>query len=70
MHYVFVEEVVVIATEKKPENRLAAGNLFCHLMKENVLKYSELEEGLVYVLHMKSICYFIGGHFDFRIIII
>jgi len=52
LHYVFVEEVIVIATEKKPENRIAAGKLFCQMMKEKVLKHSEFEQGFVSVVEI------------------
>ena len=45
LHYVFVEEVISQATEKKSADRIASGKLFAQMMKENVLKYSEFEQG-------------------------
>lgn len=41
--------MIVIATEKKPENRISVGKLFCQMIKEKVLKHSEFEQGYVVV---------------------
>ena len=45
LHWAFVEEVIVIATEMKPQNRVAAGKLFCRMVKENLIKFPEFQKG-------------------------
>jgi len=45
LHSVFVEEVVITATEKKTDHRVLAGKLIAHMVKQNFLKLQELVKG-------------------------
>lgn len=49
---VFIEEVVVVATEKKHEHRVQVGKLVCKMMKDNVIKMSDIVSGFTSLIEL------------------
>ncbi|XP_066928112.1 eukaryotic translation initiation factor 4 gamma 3-like isoform X2 [Clytia hemisphaerica] len=52
LHWAFVEEAIVIASEMKPQNRVNAGKLFCRMVKDNLIKFAEFQKGMSSVIEI------------------